>query len=91
MEDEPNISPELISKYTGIARTKAERLEDLINEFFEITRFSTNKLVLEPKVTNISRMLMQITYEFNPILKDKNLQWICKYQKMLKSLAMWTT
>ena len=75
LEDEPNISPELISKYTGIARTKAERLEDLINEFFEITRFSTNKLVLEPKVTNISRMLMQIAYEFNPILKDKNLQW----------------
>lgn len=41
LEDEPNISAELISKYTGIARAKAERLEELINEFFEITRFST--------------------------------------------------
>ncbi len=58
LEDEPDISPELISKYTGIAREKAERLEELINEFFEITRFSTDKLVLEPKATNISRMLM---------------------------------
>lgn len=75
LEDEPHISPELISKYTGIARGKAERLEELINEFFEITRFSTNKLVLEPKTTNISRMLMQITYEFHPVLKGKNLQW----------------
>lgn len=75
LEDEPDISPELISKYTGIARGKAERLEELINEFFEITRFSTNKLVLEPKATNISRMLMQITYEFNPVLRGKNLHW----------------
>lgn len=75
LEDEPDISPELISKYTGIARTKAERLEELINEFFEITRFSTNKLVLEPASTNLSRMLMQITYEFNPVLKEKDLQW----------------
>lgn len=75
LEDEPDISPELISKYTGIARGKAERLEELINEFFEITRFSTNKLVLDSKATNISRMLMQITYEFNPVLKGKNLQW----------------
>lgn len=75
LEDEPDISPERISKYTGIARGKAERLEELINEFFEITRFSTNKLILEPKTTNISRMLMQITYEFNPVLKEKDLQW----------------
>lgn len=64
IEDEPQISQELICKYTGIARKKAERLEELINEFFEITRFSTNKLPLEPVKTNISRMLMQITYEF---------------------------
>lgn len=75
LEDEPDISAELISKYTGIARAKAERLEELINEFFEITRFSTKKLILEPSTTNLSRMLTQITYEFNPVLKDKKLQW----------------
>lgn len=75
LEDEPDISAELISKYTGIARAKAERLEELINEFFEITRFSTKKLVLEPAKTNLSRMLTQITYEFNPVLRDKNLAW----------------
>lgn len=75
IEDEPQISPELICKYVGIARKKAQRLEDLINEFFEITRFSTNKLSLEPAQTNLSRMLMQITYEFNPILTEKGLEW----------------
>lgn len=96
IEDEPQISPELIAKYTGIARKKAERLEELINEFFEITRFSTSKLSLEPARTNLSRMLMQITYEFNPILKDKDLEWdlqipesievICDSDKMERAI-----
>ncbi len=75
MEDEPDISPELIAKYSGIARSKAERLEELINEFFEITRFSTSKLSLELAPTNLSRMLMQITYEFQPVLAQKELKW----------------
>lgn len=75
IEDEPQISPELICKYTGIAYRKAQRLEELINEFFEITRFSTQKLSLEPAKTHLSRMLSQITYEFNPILAEKGLEW----------------
>ncbi len=75
IEDEPEIDPTLIQKYSGIAKRKAERLEVLINEFFEITRLSTHKLSLEPARTNLSRMLMQITYEFNPILVEKKLQW----------------
>ena len=40
LRDEPQISPEMRAKYTGIALEKAERLEALINEFFEITRFN---------------------------------------------------
>jgi len=75
IEDEPTISLELISKYAGIAHVKAERLEDLINQFFEITRFSTSKFTLNPKSTNLSRMLMQIAYEFKPILAEKELEW----------------
>ena len=40
LRDEPQLSPELRARYTGIALDKAERLEDLINEFFDITRFN---------------------------------------------------
>lgn len=75
LEDEPQITPELVCKYSGIARKKAERLEELINEFFEITRFSTHKLSLQPMKINLSRMLMQIAYEFKPILAEKGLEW----------------
>lgn len=75
LRDEPQISQELRARYTGIALDKAERLEDLINEFFDITRFNLTTLTLEPERTNLSRMLEQITYEFNPILDEKELTW----------------
>lgn len=46
IEDEPGITPELVHKYSGIARTKAQRLEELINEFFEITLLSYTQIVV---------------------------------------------
>lgn len=75
LQDEPQISPELRARYTGIALEKALRLEDLINEFFDITRFNLTTLTLEPEQINLSRMLEQITYEFLPVLAEKGLSW----------------
>jgi len=75
LRDEPQISQELRAKYTGIALAKAERLEDLINEFFEITRFNLTNLTLEEETVNLTRMLEQILFEFNPVLTEKSLTW----------------
>lgn len=74
LRDEPQISEEMRSRYTGIALDKAERLEDLINEFFDITRFNLTNIQLEPERVNISRMLAQIGFEFHPILAEKDLK-----------------
>lgn len=75
LRDEPQLSPEMRAKYTGIALEKAERLETLINEFFEITRFSLSHLSLQEESVNLTRMLEQITFEFQPALADKDLTW----------------
>ena len=75
LRDEPQISPEMRAKYTGIALEKAERLEDLINEFFDITRFNLTGLTLNEEVVNLTRMLEQTIYEFHPILAEKALTW----------------
>lgn len=75
LEEEPQISPKLRARYTGIALRKAERLEELINEFFDITRLNLTSLVLEPERTNFSRMLEQLTSEFEPVLAEKELIW----------------
>lgn len=73
LHDEPDISAETRARYTGIALDKAERLEQLINEFFDITRFSLTTLALEPERISLSRMLEQTVSEFYPIFAEKNL------------------
>ena len=78
LRDEPQISKELRARYTGIALEKAERLEELINEFFDITRFNLTSLSLETEMRNLSRMLEQIAFEFNPVLAQKQLHWRCE-------------
>lgn len=75
LREEPDLSPEFRARYTGIALDKALRLEDLINEFFEITRFNLTALTLEKERVHLSRMLEQITSEFLPVLAEKNLIW----------------
>lgn len=76
LTDEPDISPELREKYLSVALSRANRLEFLINEFFEIARFSLTTLPLNPGRIDLKLMLEQILYEFQPILREKHLS--CK-------------
>lgn len=75
LQEEKEISPELRDKYTGIALDKAQRLEDLINEFFEITRFNLSHMELETEEVSLTRMLEQTASEFEPVLAQKGLLW----------------
>ncbi len=76
LRDENQISQELREKYLSISLDKAERLEELINEFFEITRFNLTNLTMELSKVNLTRMLEQIVYEFKPQLMEKNLSCV---------------
>ncbi|MCM1134351.1 MAG: HAMP domain-containing histidine kinase [Clostridium sp.] len=71
--DEKQISEELREKYLAISLGKAERLEELINEFFEIAKFNLSDITLQYGKVNLTRMLQQTIYEFGPMLKEKNL------------------
>lgn len=73
LKDEQQISDELRQKYLSISLEKAERLEDLINEFFEITRFNLTTLTLNISNINLTIMLEQIAFEFKPMFMEKNL------------------
>lgn len=55
-------------KYVNITLDKAKRLERLINEFFEITRYNLQQIVLEKETVDLYYMLVQMTDEFYPIL-----------------------
>ena len=54
---------------------KQLRLEDLVNEFFDITRFNLTALTLEWERIDLTRMLSQIVSEFTPIFGGKGLFW----------------
>ncbi len=73
LKDETDISPQTREKYTQIALEKAERLEELVNEFFEITRFNLSKLTLEFQTINLNLMLEQLLNEFEPVFAKKEL------------------
>src|SRR5699024_10675286 len=73
LRDEPQISPEMRARYTGIALDKAERLEDLINEFFDITRFNLSHIELDRRPTDLTRMVEQVVSEFGPMLAEQQL------------------
>lgn len=75
LSENPDLPVEARAKYMNIALDKAQRLEDLINEFFDITRFNLTSITLETERTNLSRMLEQTVSEFYPILTEKNLTW----------------
>lgn len=73
LRDEGQISEELRQKYLAISLDKAERLEDLINEFFEIARFNLSTITLQYSRINLTRLLEQLVYEFKPMMREKNL------------------
>lgn len=56
------------AKYVNIALDKAQRLEKLINEFFEITRYNLQQIELEEETIDLYYMLVQMTDEFYPLL-----------------------
>ena len=58
--------------YISIALDKSYRLEDLINELFDVARFNSEKIVLEKEELNLNLMLEQIIDDFYPTLREIN-------------------
>lgn len=71
LEETPNLPEPLREQYTAITLEKAYRLEQLINEFFEITRYNLHTIVLNPGKIHLKQMLLQMADEFFPILEEQ--------------------
>ena len=71
LEEAPDLPAAQRAKYTRITLDKAHRLEGLIDQFFEITRFSLQQIVLEKEPVRLDVMLAQLADEFYPILEPE--------------------
>lgn len=73
LQESPELTVLQRAKFTDIALDKAYRLEQLITEFFEITRFNIHSVTLERNRIDLKMMIYQIVDEFYPMLSEKNL------------------
>ncbi len=71
LDGHPDMPEEEREKYTRIALEKSIRLGELINEFFDITRYNLQNIELEPVEINLSMMLEQIADELYGVLQEK--------------------
>nr|WP_024291216.1 HAMP domain-containing sensor histidine kinase [Lacrimispora indolis] len=71
LDEAPDMPLEQRAKYVHITLEKAYRLENLVNEFFEITRYNSQQIKLENQVVDLYYLLVQMADEFYPVLTPK--------------------
>ena len=73
LRDDPGLTAEQRAKYTGIALDKANRLGELIGEFFDITRMELTHQDQRGALIQLSLLLEQLSDEFYPAFAEKDL------------------
>lgn len=71
LDEVPEMPPAQKAKYIGITLDKAYRLEELINEFFDITRFNLQAIQINLRRANLGFLLQQLGEQFYPILEQQ--------------------
>lgn len=69
LDEAPDMPLEQRAKYTRITLDKAYRLEKMINEFFDITRYNLQQIVVQKEPIDLYYMLVQLTDELLPVLE----------------------
>jgi len=72
--ESPDMPPEQRNKFVRIAFEKALKFENLIDEFFDITRYSLADKALVKKEVDLCFLIEQISDEFYPFLQQKELR-----------------
>ena len=68
LDENPDMPVAERSKNVRITLDKACRLEEMINEFFEITRYNSQQIKLSKETIDLYYMLVQLTDELSPVL-----------------------
>ncbi len=76
LTEEKYISKPLQEKYMQIALQKAFRVEDLTNQFFEITKYNIHDMPINKQKINLSFLIDQLIEECYPMLQEKKLRCI---------------
>jgi two-component system sensor histidine kinase VanS len=72
LNETPDMPREQRTKHISVALDKAHRLETLVDEFFEITRYNLQSIPLSPKNIDLYYMFVQLSDEVYPLLAAHN-------------------
>lgn len=71
--DSPDLPVDVRARYTGIALDKAYKLEELLEEFFEITRYNLQSIPIERSRFDGALFCNQVIDEFFPLAEGRGL------------------
>jgi two-component system sensor histidine kinase VanS len=87
LRDEPDLNMEQRCKYTGIALEKARRLQELLSEFFDITRMDLGAELADGEPIQLTVLLEQLVDEFYPLFAEKDLHCRTEIERQLVVLG----
>ncbi len=81
LDEAPDMPLEQRARYTNISLEKAKRLGELINEFFEITRYNLSNIALEKQMISLNMLFDQLVDEFYPVFEEKQMECLVDIQE----------
>ena len=76
LEESPDLPVDVRARYTGITLAKAYRLEELLDEFFEITRYNLQTIPIERSRFDGALLVSQVIEEFYPLAEGRSLSLV---------------
>lgn len=81
LNDDKTLNAKQKKKYIDVALNKSYKLESLINELFEITKYNSQTIKINKSTINLTMLLEQVIDEFYPTTKSQNKQIVFNYNQ----------
>lgn len=70
LNDENDLPPEAVQRYVSVAYKKSLKLERLIDDLFDYTRYGSSGMVIRQDHIDLSELLIQLAEEYYPIFQS---------------------
>ncbi len=80
LNDEKNLPEQMREKYLDIALKKSYRVEELINQFFDITRYNLKAMPITKQQIDLTFLIEQLIEDLYPLFQEKKLR--CVFNKV---------
>ena len=87
LNDEEELPKNIRKKYTRISVEKAEQLNTLVSEFFELSQYTFEDVSIVKSEIDINQLIEQLIDEFYPVLKETNHEIVFQSQSNLRISA----